>query len=126
LRGGRPGDHFHVLKRVLRHLGGERPALLVADGLAIHHVAGLRVVSLGMEEAVGIGDHAGRAERNQVGQAGAGGRQVIDNALVDIVVRGGIEVELRIGSRRHVDGGGLRPFDLQGHILSHGARWTEP
>ena len=112
LRGRRPGDHFHVLKRVFGHLGRKGPALLVADGLAVHHVAGLRVVSLRMEEAVGIGDYSGRAECNQVRQAGAGGRQVIDDALVDIVVRGRIEVENRVGLRLYVNGGGLRPFDL--------------
>ncbi len=58
LGGSRPGDHLHVLKRVLRHLGGECLALLIADGLPVHHVAGLRVVALRMEEAVGIGHHA--------------------------------------------------------------------
>ena len=59
LRARRAGDQFHGLDGVERNLRGELLALLIGDRLAVDGEAGLRVIAQRVEEAVGIGHHAG-------------------------------------------------------------------
>jgi hypothetical protein len=60
------------LDGVERHLRGELLALLIADRLAVDGEAGLRVIAQRVEEAVGIGHHAGTGQRDGVPHAAAG------------------------------------------------------
>ena len=49
--------------------GGIGAALLVSDGFAINSELRLRVITLGMEKAIGIGSHPGRGVHDEIAQA---------------------------------------------------------
>ena len=66
----RAADDFDGLNRVRRKLVGEDLALLVGDRLAVDGEGVGGVVAEAVEEAVGVGRHAGSGERDQRAERG--------------------------------------------------------
>ena len=70
--GGRDaGDDFHRLHGVLANLIRIQTALLIGNRLVVDRELRLRMVADRMEEAVGVGHHAGRRERDHLVQTRA-------------------------------------------------------
>ena len=120
LRARRAGDQFHRLDGVERNLRGELLALLIGDRLAVDREAGLRVIAQRVEEAVGIGHHAGAGHRDRVAQSAArgGGGQLRIELAIHVVVRVGDVFEHRGAARFHRDGGvfaGQREREFERH-----------
>ena len=100
LRARRAGDQLHRLNGVERNLRGELLALLIGDRLSVDRKAGLRVIAQRVEEAVGIGHHAGARQRDRVAQSAAwgGGGQLRIELAIHVVVR--VRERFRASRRR--------------------------
>ena len=92
------GDDLHRLHRLGRQLVRVDPALLIGHRLVVDRELRLRVIADRMKEAVGVGDHAGRGERDHLVQPRRGfERQLLQQALIDVGVRGRIAFEQILG-----------------------------
>ena len=88
-----------------RNLIRVQAALLVGDRLVVDRELRLRVVADRMEEAVRVGHHARRRQRDDLVQAAGRGfdRQLRDQALVDVGVRRRIALEQILGVTDDLD-----------------------
>ena len=89
------GDDFHRLHRVGRNLVRIDAALLVGDRLVVDRELRLRVIADRMEEAVRVGDHARRRQRDHLVQPERldSSGSLRDQALVDVGMGGRVALE---------------------------------
>ncbi len=101
--------------------------MLVGNGLAVDHETDLRVIPQGMKEAVAVGGHASGAVDDGIAQTSAGidDRQLTDEALIRIHVRGRVHLQhIRApgldGNCRARAGHCQARLDLHGHGVADG------
>ncbi len=110
------GDDLHRLHGVGRNLIRVDAALLIGHRLVVDRELRLRVVADRMEEAVRVGHDTWRCQRDHLIQSGRRfERQLLDQALIDVRVRGRVALEQVLGVADDVNAGG-RAFERKRQI----------